>query len=115
MKVLVCGGRDYHDHKTIDAVLSHLHMYCRITSIVHGGASGADTMAGWWARKHNIRELPYPAQWELYQRRAGILRNIEMLRMEKPDFVIAFPGGAGTGHMKHIARKGGYPVHEVSN
>lgn len=115
MKVLVCGGREFRDFLLLDKVLNHLHMYWEITSVVHGAARGADTLAGWWARKHHVREIPYPAHWDEYGKKAGILRNIEMLKKEDPDVVIAFPGGTGTAHMKYIARKGGYPVHEVSN
>ena len=103
MKLLVCGGRDFED---IQFVFRHLESIYKqvgeITTIVHGGAKGADKAAGIWADIFNIPTEVYEAEWNKYGKAAGGIRNKEMLEKSKPDGLIAFPGGRGTDHMwKH--------------
>lgn len=108
MKVLVCGGRNYTNADQLDQVLSQL----TITMVIHGGARGADTLAGTWAQENGIAEVIVPAQWGL-GRGAGILRNGWMLQLE-PQLVVAFPGGTGTANMIMQARRDGIDVYDVN-
>lgn len=104
MRVLVCGGRDY----PADAVWHWLSNYAsseiggNITVLLHGGATGADSAAGEWARRSScgeVREIAYPSNWRKYGKRAGPLRNQRMIDEGKPDVVVAFAGGRGTADM----------------
>lgn len=104
MKLLVSGGRDFHDVEYIVSKLTELHSICPISKVVAGGARGVDTIAVHWAELMDIPFIIYEAQWSTYGRRAGPLRNIEMLEKETPDLVVAFPGGVGTQHMADYAR-----------
>lgn len=114
MRILVCGGRDYADQDTVFATLDHvITLFGEITGVIHGAAKGADSLAGQWANERKIAELKYPANWTKYGKRAGYLRNQEMLDKGKPDFVVAFPGGRGTAMMVDIANKAGVSVWEV--
>ena len=97
--VLVCGGRDFKDRNRLYAVLDGL----KPGVIVHGGAKGADSLAGEWARDRGVEERVYPANWEKYGKTAGPIRNREMLCSEPIDTVVAFPGGSGTAHMVSLA------------
>lgn len=81
-------------------------------TVIHGAASGADQLAGAWARANGIRELAEPADWKRHGKAAGFIRNKAMLDMG-PDYVIAFPGGRGTAMMVEIARRAGVEVKEV--
>lgn len=83
-----------------------------ITEIIHGAAKGADSFAGHWARVFGIKETAVPADWDKHGKRAGPLRNEEMLKL-KPDGVVAFPGGRGTDHMVRIAKEAGIKVMRV--
>lgn len=106
--ILVCGGRDYGpDTARMWEILDMLDP--RI--VIHGDARGADRMAGEWADFHNVRGIAHPANWEAHGRRAGPIRNQEMLD-EHPgiDVVVAFPGGRGTADMAFKARQKGIPV-----
>ena len=109
MKVLVCGGRDYADSAKVDRHLTALMP----TTIVHGAARGVDTLADKWAGKWKVPVHRYPADWGLYGRVAGPIRNQRMLDIEQPDLVLAFPGGKGTADMIRRAKAAGFQVVKV--
>lgn len=110
MKVLVCGGRGYTDRAKVYAILDGYHTRASITKLIIGDAKGADTLARDWATVNNVLSECYIAAWKSHGLAAGPRRNLHMLNEAKPDLVIAFPGGAGTEHMKYIARNAGVNV-----
>lgn len=112
MRVLVCGGRDFADAVFLNAELDRLHAEYRFTVLIEGCARGADQLAGLWADARGIRHLKFPADWHGLGRKAGPIRNEQMLREGKPNLVVAFPGGRGTAHMSGIARAAGLTVIE---
>lgn len=96
MKVLVCGGRIYVNVKRVNEVLDFIHNKYRIEEIINGGAMGADELARQWARRRRVASLTFPANWQRYGKSAGFHRNVKMLDEQKPDLIVAFPGGDGT-------------------
>jgi hypothetical protein len=113
MRVLVCGGRDFNDYEYFEAVLTTISLSMPITCIIHGDASGADSLAGKWAEKKNIQVEKYPADWKALGRAAGPIRNKQMIDEGKPDLVVAFPGGRGTSNMVSLTKKSGIDLLEV--
>lgn len=109
MMVLVTGGRGYADKEFLYKKLDKLHRIGRITRLVQGAASGADSLAGQWARDRGVQEIVCPANWNKHGRRAGYLRNEAMADL-LPDVVLMFPGNAGTNMMKEIAEERGIQV-----
>lgn len=109
-KVLVCGGRDYSDRRKVYEVLDREHAALPIDRLVAGGANGADSLASDWAAARGVGRSIYVADWEAHGRAAGPIRNQEMLDKEKPDLVIAFPGGRGTANMIRLAKAAGVEV-----
>lgn len=109
MRVLVCGGRDFSDQLFLFKILDQLKMGPKDT-IIHGGAFGADALAGKWARDRKVNEVVFAADWKKYGKSAGPIRNIEMAENGEPDVVIAFQGGKGTAHMVLTAQKLGIKV-----
>lgn len=105
MKLLVCGGRDYQDGETVLLSILYLHRRKSITLLMHGGARGADALAGAAAQKLGIPTRAYPADWHKHGAAAGVIRNQIMLTAGKPDMVLAFPGGRGTADMVRRARR----------
>jgi hypothetical protein len=105
-RILVCGGRDYGDTKAINRTLAEIEPKC----VIHGGARGADMLAGSWARRQGIPVIEVAAQWERYGKKAGYLRNRWMLELCAPDLVVAFPGGKGTRMMVDLAAEAGFAV-----
>ena len=113
-RVLVCGGRAYNDAKSLNMVLDAAHSANPIVCLIHGAARGADALAADWARQRGILALAYPADWAHEGRRAGPIRNQQMLNSGKPHIVIAFPGGKGTADMISRAEAAGVPVVRVT-
>ena len=110
MVVLVCGDRFWQDAHTIRRVLAGLGP----DTVVHGGAPGADRLAGVVAAGLGLSVRAYPAQWHQYGRAAGPLRNQEMLADARPDLVLAFhrnlARSRGTGDMVRRAQAAGVQV-----
>lgn len=115
MIVLVCGGRNYADRIHLWDVLEAFEtLFGPIAQLIHGGARGADRLAGEWATLRHIPVRQFPAQWDKNGRAAGPLRNQQMLDEGKPDIVVAFPGGAGTADMVRRAHAADIKVIESS-
>lgn len=109
-RVLVCGGRDYSDRRTLYSILDAAHAANPIELLVVGGARGADQLAADWAGMRGVQKQIFSADWEVRGRRAGPERNQRMLNEGKPHLVIAFPGGRGTADMMRRAKVAGVPV-----
>jgi hypothetical protein len=110
VRVLICGGRNFDDWPFIVHVLDRMHARQPITTLIEGGGTGADEFARRWARTRGIKVATYPADWERYPGRAGLIRNAQMLREGRPELVIAFKGGRVTAHMITIASAALVPV-----
>ena len=114
-RVLVCGGRDFHNRTLLYRVLNASHKAKSIELIIQGGAAGADKLAKLWALDNNIPVLEFKADWAKYGKAAGAIRNQQMLDEGKPDIGIAFPGGKGTTDMHKRLRKAGVVCLKVNN
>lgn len=113
--MLVCGGRDFSDAELLRDCLNELLERYPITTVVHGAARGADSLAGEWAEDCGLLVEEYPADWNKYGKAAGPIRNQQMLESLTPgeDIVVAFPGGRGTQDMIDRSRKAGVYVVEI--
>jgi len=114
MKLLVCGGRDFDDVDFVVDSLCDLHETYPITHVIAGGAKGADTFAVWWAEEMDIPFTVYKAEWHKYGKKAGYIRNKQMLDEGQPDAVYAFAGGRGTADMVSQSEARGIDVYASS-
>lgn len=96
---MVCGGRKYRDAKRVFLTLDRLHVDTPLSLLVHGGANGADSIAGAWAAAAGVKCEVCEANWAEYGRKAGPMRNQAMIDIYEPRLVVAFPGGRGTADM----------------
>lgn len=108
MRVCICGGRNYFNAEKVNEVLDYAYQRKPFV-LISGGATGADTLGIQWARSREVPVEVYPAQWRLYGRRAGPLRNLKMIGTGI-DVLLAFPGGRGTQHMMLACMKHGIKV-----
>jgi hypothetical protein len=109
MKALVTGGRDFADAEYVAKVLDSIHDKEPFREVIHGDARGLDRIAGAWATMNGINVRAMPADWARHGRAAGPQRNARML-LQKPDVLIAFPGGKGTADMVQKATLAGVRV-----
>ena len=112
-RILFCGARAWTDSAAVlDAMLQESP-----DVVIEGSAKGADSIARDIAKKLGIVVLEFPANWDLYGRSAGFIRNQQMLDEGKPDKVIAFQfylaESKGTADMIKRAKKAGIPVRVV--
>lgn len=113
-RVLVTGSRNYADKACVFGALDGA--YEPGLTVVHGGARGADTLAGEWVQRMRTRGYPvveevHPADWDKHGKPAGCIRNQEMVNLGA-DACLAFPLGEsrGTRHCMKAAEKAGIPV-----
>jgi predicted Rossmann-fold nucleotide-binding protein len=112
MRLLVCGGRDFNDKERLRDAMNDVAQGQTDLVVIHGGARGADTLAGEIAREVHVKIITFHADWERNGKRAGPIRNQQMLDEGRPDIVLAMPGGAGTADMVRRARAAGVTVVE---
>lgn len=112
MRVLVCGSRSYKGYELVKQSLSYYKP--GTTTVVEGCASGADRLAEIAAYELGMRIEHHPADWKKYGRRAGYIRNVEMLD-SGIDVVLAFWDGEskGTAHTMREAEARGITVYDV--
>lgn len=115
VKVLVCGSRLFDMENGQRRVRDRLGQLPRDVLIITGGAGGPDEFARRWAVDSSVDHLIRYADWQIYGKRAGIIRNLRMLD-EQPDLVIAFWDGQsrGTKHTIEEARRRGIPVEVIT-
>lgn len=93
MRVLVCGSRTFNNYAKLCNVLDDLNLdEKQPITIIGGEARGADTLGKRYAEECGYNYEGYPAQWNTYGKRAGPIRNRQMLVEGKPDLVVAFLG-----------------------
>ncbi len=116
VRVLVTGDRNWTHYEVIERAITNMaKLHGEVLSICHGGARGADQIAGDVCEVHDIPCKEYRADWEKYGRAAGPVRNQEMLDEFKPDVVMAFhdnlPESRGTLDMVTRAKNQGIWVY----
>lgn len=81
--------------------------------IVSGGAGGVDSLAAESAHARGLRVVVYPADWKKHGRRAGLIRNTQIV--EDCTELVAFWNGVSRGTMDSVrkARERGIPVRVV--
>ena len=73
-----------------------------IENIVSGGAKGADTLGEKFSKKYGLNIIIYKPNWNLHGKKAGILRNTDIV--EKSTHMIAFPSKYGKGTQDSIRK-----------
>ena len=113
-RILICGSRYAKGAQSKKGVEMVIGGTCPEIVICGGCPSGIDKFV---VQVCNVFGTPlqvWPAPWTRWGASAGPLRNGWMLKHGKPDYVIAFPGGAGTENMVKQAEDAGVPVVRIS-
>lgn len=114
-KVIIAGGRDFDDYEYMSTKLNELFkdpntFNNKMIKVISGMAKGADFLAIRYADENKLTKILFPANWKVYPRIAGFLRNNDMLSIAT--HLIAFwdRKSNGTKHMIEIAQMKGIPV-----
>lgn len=91
-RLCVSGSRAYQHLDNVDRVLESLPS---AIVVVHGGAQGVDERADQVAHRLGMKVEVWPADWERYGRKAGPIRNREMVAT--CDYLLAFWDGVSRG------------------
>lgn len=105
MKVGIVGSREFKNYELFsDAMKQYLS---DISWVVSGGAPGADSLAEKWAKENKKMLTIYPADWFNLGKRAGYVRNTDIVK--NSDMIVAFWDGKskGTKHTIGLAQKMG--------
>ena len=95
MRLAVVGSRYFSDYQWLRYCLLSYFRLEDIEAIISGGTHGADALAERFAREYGIPLRVFPADWARHGRRAGPLRNTEIVR--NADAVAAFWDGSSSG------------------
>ncbi len=112
MRILITGSRDWEDWEAVDTAIQNvIGNQWGPHTVVHGTARGADSIADYWARYRGLTPEPHPADWNRYGKRAGFVRNAEMVNLGA-DVCLAFirNGSRGASMTAELAEKAGIPV-----
>lgn len=123
MRVIVTGSRNPPSrpmyrlgrctYLSVAALLEEIHQSRGgITVLIEGGASGVDWRAREWAQRRGVEVETHFADWANGGRRAGPVRNQQMVDAGA-ELVVAFPGGRGTADCVRRARRAGLEVVQV--
>lgn len=107
-RVLITGSRDWRDEDRIARVLDELWDSIGPYRLVHGAARGVDRMAEIHQTALFRLTESHPANWQLHGKRAGYVRNAEMVAAGA-DLCIAFirDGSKGATMCADLAEKAG--------
>lgn len=97
-RILICGDRHWSAHVPIEQVLIWVTRTNPRSTIIHGGAYGADGLAGNLAHVLGLRVRVFKAEWERYGKRAGPIRNALMIADGEPEIVFAYTDDLSQSH-----------------
>ena len=114
MKTIIAGSRSFKPERALELVEEAVWK-CgwKVTSVNCGCAPGIDKAGGDWARANVLPVSYMPADWEAAGKKAGILRNVAMLKEAQAVIVIWDGKSPGSEHMLTIAKKSKKPLHVV--
>ena len=95
MKLAVVGSRNFSDYALMDHCLLRRFSVEEIDAVISGGAKGADALAARFAEAHGLPLLVVPADWKAHGKKAGPLRNADIVA--RADALVAFWDGVSRG------------------
>lgn len=103
MVIAISGSRSINNKDLLKSVINNSNF--PISELVFGDAKGVDAMAKEFAVENKIPYKVFIPDWKKYGRKAGILRNIDMINHS--DALIALWDGKsrGTKHAIDYAKK----------
>ena len=113
-RLLITGSRDWPESRRqiiAEALRDARRNLGNETVLVHGAATGADSIAAWIWAKWKLAVEAHPAEWEKHGKSAGPIRNQHMVSLGA-NLCLAFPlpHSRGTWDCVRRAQKANIPV-----
>lgn len=112
MKVIIAGSRTIREYAVIEAAI--VASGFDVTEVVSGSQRtydkethtyyGADYFGEQWAMMHNVPVFPFPADWDIYGKAAGPIRNEAMAIYGEALVSVRQGGNASRGTTDMIAK-----------
>jgi len=106
-KVAIVGSRSWTDY---EMVRDYVYSLADDDVVVSGGARGPDEWGQIYAEERGLDTLIFPADWATHGKRAGMLRNIDIVKACVRLVAFWSDESKGTAHSIGLARKAGKPV-----
>ena len=105
INIAIIGSRTFNDYERLKTTFEKLNTEYKFATIVSGGAKGADKLAEKIAEEFQIKMIIFLANWEKHNKKAGILRNFDIIN--NSDVVLACWDGQskGTKHAIELTTK----------
>lgn len=111
IKVVIGGTRTFNDYELLCCFADKclLNQKDKDITIISGGCRGTDKLGERYAKDRGYNLEVFNADWDRYGKKAGVLRNEEMVK--NADYVIAFWDGVspGTFNLLSLAKRYGKP------
>lgn len=101
--VLFCGPRTWSNYALVRETMRQMHVLLGSFTVLEGGARGADSFARIAAKVLALDWEEVHADWAKHFKRAGKIRNTQMLDLA-PEYVVAFWDGLSTGTLDTITK-----------
>lgn len=112
MRVIIAGSRTIKDYRTVlNAIEKAQRAGFQITEEVSGAATGVDKLGEQWARNNDIPIKSFPADWDNYGRKAGFMRNVQMVKYADAAILIWDGESKGTLHTLNEIKKAQKPYY----
>jgi hypothetical protein len=95
MKLAIVGSRTFEDYDVMKKFIIENIDINSITDIISGGAKGADRLGERFAAEFNKNLIIFRSDWNKYGKRAGFIRNVDIIN--ECDFCVAFWDGESHG------------------
>lgn len=107
IKLAIVGSRSFNNYELLKKEINNFisENDFSINQIISGGARGADNLGEKYAKELNIETQIFYPDWNKYGKKAGFIRNEDIIN--NSDVIIAFWDGQshGTKHDIELANK----------
>lgn len=106
-RIIIAGSRSFNNYRLLRSKLDEIIAGINDEiEIVSGNARGADRLGERYASEHNISVALFPADWSVFGKPAGIIRNQIMVNhvSKGKALVVVFWDGESRGALDMIQR-----------
>jgi len=103
--IAIVGSRKWRDRQAVRDCISVLDPERH--RIISGGARGVDSLARRYANEYGIEFQEFPANWDELGKRAGMIRNGEMIKHADVLYAFILNSSNGTQNMIDRAERKG--------